>query len=61
MLNEVNISLISAPCPVTIEATRGENTEIQQTEEMVWDKVKKLLSNKPAVKRNENSGFSFFL
>ena len=28
-LNEVNISLISAPCPLTIEATRGENIEVQ--------------------------------
>ena len=60
-LNEVNISLISAPCPITIEATRGENNEVQQTMELVWDKLKKLLSNKPAVKRNESSGFSFFL
>ena len=61
LLNEVNIGLISAPCPVTIEVTRGENIEVQQTEELVWDKLKKLLLNKPAVKRNENSGFSFFL
>ena len=29
MLNEVNVSLISASCPVTIEATRGESIEIQ--------------------------------
>ena len=60
-LNEVNISLISVSCPVTIEATRGESIEVQQTEELVWDKLKKLLSNKQVVKRNENSGFSFFL
>ena len=60
-LNEVNVSLISAPCTVTKEATRDENIEVQQTEEMVWDKLKSLLSNKSAVKRNENSIFSFFL
>ena len=60
-LNDVNVSLISAPCPVTKEATRDENTEVQQTEELVWDKLKSLLSNKSVVKRNENSGFSFFL
>ena len=60
-LNEVNISQISAPCPVTIEATRGESIEVQLTEELVWDKLKKLLSIKPVVKRNENSGFSFLL
>ena len=28
-LDEVNVSLISAPCPVTIEATRSESIEIQ--------------------------------
>ena len=28
-LNEVNVSLISAPCPATIEATRGESIEVQ--------------------------------
>ena len=28
-LNEVNVSLISAPCPVTVESTRGESIEIQ--------------------------------
>ena len=60
-LNEVNTSLISAPCPATVEGTRGESIEAQRTEEVVWDKLKKLLSNKPAVKRNENSGFSLFL
>ena len=60
-LNDVNVSLISAPCPVTEKATRDENIEVQQTEELVWDKLKSLLSNKSAVKRNENSGFSFFL
>ena len=29
-LNEVNISPISAPCPVTVEDTRGENVEVQR-------------------------------
>ena len=47
-LNEANISLISAPCPATLETTRGESVE-------------KLLSNKPAVQRDKNSVFSFFL
>ena len=28
-LNEVNISLISAPCPATIETTRSESIEVQ--------------------------------
>ena len=35
MLNEVNISLISAPCPVTKETTRDEHIEVQRTEELV--------------------------
>ena len=61
MLNEVNISLISAPCPVTEETTRDEHMKVQRTEELVWDKLKSLLSSKSVVKRNENSGFSFFL
>ena len=60
-LNEVNVSLISAPCPPTVETTRGESVEVQGAEELVWDMLKKLLSNKPVVKRDENSGFSFFL
>ena len=60
-LNEVNISLISAPSPATVETTRGESIEVQQAGELVWDKLKKLLSNKPAAQRDENSGFSFFL
>ena len=32
ILNEINISLISAPCPITEEPTRDENIEVQQTE-----------------------------
>ena len=59
-LNEVNFSLISAPCPATVETTRGESMEAQQTGELVLEKLKKLLSNKPAAQRDENSGFSFF-
>ena len=60
-LNEVNVSLISAPYPATLETIRGESVESQRAGELVWDKLKKLLSNKPAVQRNENSGFRFFL
>ena len=60
-LNEVNISLISAPCPVTEETTRDEHMEVKRTKGLVWNKLKSLLSNKSAVKRNENSDFSFFL
>ena len=60
-LNEVNVILISAPCPVIEESTKDEHIEVQQTEELVWDKLKSFLSSKSVVKRNENSGFSFFL
>ena len=28
-LNEVNVSLISAPCPATVKATIGESVEVQ--------------------------------
>ena len=28
-LNEIKVSLISAPCPVTVEATRGESIEVK--------------------------------
>ena len=61
MMNAVNISLISAPCHVTEETTRDEHMNVQRTEELVWDKLKSLLSSKSVVKRNENSGFGFFL
>ena len=61
MLNEVNVSLISAPCPVIEESTRDEHIEEQQIEELVCDKLKSFLSSRSAVKKNENSGFSFFL
>ena len=60
-LNEVDFSLISAPCPATLETTRGESVEAQRAGELVWDKLKKLLSNKPAVQRDKNAVFSFFL
>ena len=60
-LNEVNVSLISASCPATVKTTIGESVEVQQMEKLVWYKLKKLLSNKPAVKTNDNSGFSYFL
>ena len=60
-LNEVNVSLISAPCLATVKPTRGESIEVQQAGELVWDKLKKLLSNKPVTQRDENSGFSVFL
>ena len=59
-LNEINISLISAPCPAPVRATVDRNTEVPQAEELVWNKLKNLLST-PATKANENSGFSFFL
>ena len=53
-LNEVDFSLILSPCPATLETTKGENVEAQQAGELVWDKLKKLLSNKPAVQRDKN-------
>ena len=59
-LNEINISLISAPCPAPVRATVDRNTEVPQAEELVWNKLKNLLS-RPVTKANENSGFSFFL
>ena len=59
-LNEINISLISAPCPASVKARVGRNAEVPQAEELVWNKLKNLLS-RPAAKANENSGFSFFL
>ena len=34
-LNEINISLISAPCPVSVRATVDRNTEEPQAEELV--------------------------
>ena len=60
-LNEVNISLISASCPVIEETTRDEHIELQSAEELVWDRLKSFLLNKSVVKTNENSGLSFFL
>ena len=61
VLNEVNISLISASCPVKEEPTKDEHIEFKSVEELVWDRQKSFLSSKPAVKANKNSGFSFFL
>ena len=52
--NKVDFSLISASCPATLETTRGESIETQRAGELVWDKLKKLLSNKPAIQRDEN-------
>ena len=60
ILNEVNMSLIPAPCPATLETTRGEGVEAQQAGELVWDKLKKLLSNKPVVQREIKLSFQFF-
>ena len=60
-VNKFNVSLISAPCHVTDKTTRAEHIYVQGTDEVVWDKLKSLLSNKSLVKRNESSGFSFFL
>ena len=59
--NKVDFSLISASCPATLETTRSESVETQRAGELVWDKLKKLLSNKPVVQRDENSVFNFFL
>ena len=59
-LNEINISLISAPYPALVKATVDRNIEVQQAEELVWDKLKNLLS-RPGTKANEDSAFSFFL
>ena len=50
-LNEINISLISAPYPASVKATVDRNTEVQQAEELVWNKLKNLLS-RPVVKAN---------
>ena len=61
VLNEVNISLISASCPVKEQPMKDEHIELKSAEELVWDRLKSFLSNKPVVKANENSGFSFFL
>ena len=60
-VNEVNISLVSASYPVKEESTKDEHIELKSAEELVWDRLKSFLSNKSAVKTNENSGFSFFL
>ena len=60
-LNEVDFSLISAPCPATLETTRCESIEAHRAGELVWDKLKKLLSIKPAVQKDKNSVFSFLL
>ena len=60
-LSEVNVSLISASCPVIEESMKDEHIELQSAEELVWDRLKSFLSNKSVVKTNENSGFSFFL
>ena len=59
-LNEINISLISAPCHAPVKAAVDRNAEVPQAEKLVWNKLKKLLL-RPAAKANENSGFSFFL
>ena len=61
VLNEVNISLISASCPVKEQPMKDEHIELKSPEELVWDRLKSFLSSKPAVKANENSGFSIFL
>ena len=61
MLNEVNISLISASCPVKEQPTKDEHIKFKLPEELVWNRLKSFLSSKPVVKANENSGFSLFL
>ena len=59
--NKVDFSLISASRPATLETTRGKSVETQQAGELVWDKLKKLLSNKPALQRDQNAVFNLFL
>ena len=59
-LNEINISLISAPGAAPVKDPVDGNAEVPQAEKLVWNKLKNLLS-RPAVKPNKNSGFSFFL
>ena len=59
-LNEINISLISAPSPAPVKATVDGKAEVPQAEKLVWNKLKNLLSRLVA-KTNKNSGFSFFL
>ena len=61
VLNELNISLISASCPIKEETTKDEHIELKSAEELVWNRLKSFLSSKSAVKANQNSGFSFFL
>ena len=43
-LDEINISLISAPGPAPVKATVDGNTEVPQAEKLVWNKLKNLLS-----------------
>ena len=61
VLNEVNISLISASCPVKEQPMKDEHIELKSPEELVLDRLKSFLSSMPVVKANGNSGFSFFL
>ena len=59
--NQVNHSLISAPCHVREGTPGAENSDVQGADGMVWNKLTKFLSNKLVIKGNENSGFSNFL
>ena len=59
-LNEINISLISAPSSAPVKDAVDGNAEVPQAEKLVWNKLKNLLS-RPVAKTNKNSGFSFFL
>ena len=61
VFNKVNISLISASYNTKEQPPRHKHIELKSAEELVWDRLKCFLSSKPAVKANENSGFSFFL
>ena len=60
-LSKVILSLISASCPSVVEFKTSENTKMQQVDEPIWGKLKKILSKKPVVKANENLDFSLFL
>ena len=60
-LNQVDASLISAPCHDQEESPGAESANMQREDGMVQNKLTRFLSNKLVMKGNENSGFSFFL
>ena len=60
-LSKVNLSLIAASFPSEVKFKTSENIKMQQVDDPIRGKLKKLLSNKPVVKANENPDFSLFL